>query len=113
MTGEPDPQPEQGIDARVAALETGQETLSGKLDQILGIIGDGGHGGKPAGPEPPATVGDEIRAQLDARDARARADSAQAARDSDLTTLKEQVAALAEKPPEPLPRRIERIMGWS
>ena len=34
-----DPAPEQGLDQRVSSLETGQESMSQKLDKLLGIVG--------------------------------------------------------------------------
>ena len=35
---EGDPAPEQGLDGRVSSLETGQESLTQKLDKLLGIV---------------------------------------------------------------------------
>lgn len=109
---EPQPAAEQDLDSRVGALETGQQTMAEKLDQILGIVTGGGHEQDGAGqPDKPgdANIAHEIRAQLDARDARK-------AEEGKHKSLAEQVAeiktTLTEKPPEPMPRRVERLMGW-
>lgn len=45
----PEPQPEQSLDKRVGALETGQESLAEKIDKILGIV-SGGHKPEPTEP---------------------------------------------------------------
>lgn len=101
------------IDARVGKLEDGQNSLSSKVDQILGILGkdkdkahDAAQQHTEAKLERPTNVADEIRQQLDERDKRA----AEERDKSDLASLKETVAALTEKSPEPMPRRVERIM---
>jgi len=108
------------LEQRVGALESGQETLSGKLDQVLGILSGSGSGK----PEAPAGEGDpggdgiamEIRRQLDERTAREKAERAaadeNASRDREVDSLKQQVAALSEKRPEPVVRRVEKMMGW-
>jgi hypothetical protein len=51
MTGEPEPEPgpDKGLDARVSTLESGQESLSDRVDEILGIV-KGKHDGDPTGP---------------------------------------------------------------
>lgn len=101
------------IDARVGKLEDGQDSLSSKVDQILGILGkdrdkahDAAQDHTEAKLDRPSNVADEIRQQLDERDRRAKAD----ADTNDLAALKAKVAELSEKAPEPMPRRVERIM---
>ena len=101
------------LDERVGKLETGQDALSTKLDRILGILGrdeskihDAAQDHTQAKLDRPTNVADEIRQQLDERDKRA----AEERDKSDLASLKETVAALTEKSPEPMPRRVERIM---
>ena len=112
-----DPAPEQGLDQRVSSLETGQESMSQKLDKLLGIVGaDSGQDGGNGGHEPEGTgtnIAHEIRTQLDARDAAARKKADEDALKNTVGEVKAKVAELAEKAPEPMPRRVERIMGWS
>lgn len=117
-----DPKPPEGQDdslaARMGKIEERQDDQGGKLDRILGILsGDG----KPAeGKEEPEQKGGspggiahEIRAQLEERDRKDAASKAEAERDGTLADLKAKVAELAEKPPGPLPRKVEKIMGWT
>jgi hypothetical protein len=102
-------------DQRIASLEAGQTGINSKIDRILGIISGGGpdddpgDGGQPAGGQ---SIAHEIRAQLDARDAKNKADSEAASVKDELGQVKAKVAELAEKPPAPMPRRVERLMGW-
>lgn len=57
----PEPQPEQPIDQRVTALESGQESLTEKVDKILGIVsGDRG----PKDDEASTTVADPAPADM-------------------------------------------------
>ena len=101
------------LDARVGQLETGQASISDKVDRILGIIGGGGNGSEQQEtPAPPANVAEEIRRQIEDRDARAAAAADDQARTDRLGALETRVSELAEKPPEPMPRRVERFMGW-
>lgn len=109
--------PATGLDQRVESLEHGQESLSHKLDRILGMVSGGGpddddpgDGGQPAGAP---NIAQEIRAQLDARDAKAKSDAEAASVKDQLGQVAAKVAELAEKPPAPMPRKIEKIMGWS
>lgn len=107
--------PATGLDQRVESLEHGQESLSHKLDRILGVISGGddddpGDGGQPAGAP---NIAEEIRAQLDKRDREARDAADKASLTDELGQVKAKVAELAEKPPAPMPRKIEKIMGWS
>ena len=114
---EGNPPPNQELDQRVSSLETGQESLSQKLDKLLGIVGGGGHDDDPTGdPKDPGggtNVAHEIRQQLDARDAKKAEEDRQAGLHSTVDELKTKVTELAEKPPAPMPRRIEKLMGWS
>ena len=114
---EGNPPPNQELDQRVSSLETGQESLSQKLDKLLGIVGGGGHDDDPTGdPKDPGggtNVAHEIRQQLDARDAKKAEEDRQAGLRSTVDELKTKVTELAEKPPAPMPRRIEKLMGWS
>ena len=114
---EQDSTPDSGLDERVAKLETGQETLTGKVDKILGIVSGqggsaedgGGHADQPTGG---TNIAHEIRAQLEERDRKNAADAEERAKSDRLAAAEAKLAELSEKPPEPMPRRVERIMGW-
>jgi heme oxygenase len=56
----------------------------------------------------PQTVEEQVAAALAAKDKQAK----EAALHEDVASLKEATAALAEKPPEPPQRRVEKVMGW-
>jgi hypothetical protein len=111
---------EQGLDQRVSSLETGQQTITGKVDQILGILGKGEHAAQgtaqteeAAKLDAPSNVADMVRRQLDERDAKAKADAAAKGQTDRLGALETTVSELAEKPPaEPVKRR-HKIMGWT
>jgi hypothetical protein len=106
-------QPDGGLDSRVSKLETGQETLAGKLDQLIGMVSGGGSGDGHESEPTGGNVAAEIRTQLDQRDAAAAAKSREDARDSELAGLKAKVAELSETPPTPMPTRRSKIMGWT
>jgi hypothetical protein len=109
----PDPAAEEGLDQRVSSLETGQQTMSEKLDKLLGLAG---HDDKATDPKDPAggtNVAHEIRQQLDERDAKAKADAEKNGLSQTVAEVQAKVAELAEKPPAPMPRWIERKMGWT
>lgn len=76
----PEPQPEQPIDQRVTALESGQESLTEKVDKILGIVSKG-HDPQPTEPvttaDPaPADMAEQMRQAV--RDVHAERDQADA-----------------------------------
>ena len=111
---EPDPTPATGLDQRVESLEHGQGALEHKIDRILGVISGGGDddpgdGGQPAGS---GNIAEEIRAQLDKRDREAKDAADKASLTDEIGQVKAKVAELAEKPPAPMPRRVEKLMGW-
>jgi hypothetical protein len=93
-----------------------QDKLDGKLDQILSVIGGRKPDTAPEGKvDPPSTVAEEIRQQLEARDRKAADDAAKADHDSWKTSVEERLAGMAEKPPgEPAPTgvkgRVQRAM---
>jgi uncharacterized protein YceH (UPF0502 family) len=93
------------LDARVGRLET-------MISELKNAITGGGGQGSESTPEPPANVAEEIRRQINERDARAAAAAEDKARTDRLGALETKLAELAEKAPEPMPRRVERIMGW-
>lgn len=106
------------LDERVDRLEDGQQTLSDKIDQILGIVSrkppgqaaeTGDHG--PAGR--PADIGEQVRAELARAESERAASEAAEAEKSDRETIREAVAKLREAPPQPPQRRSERVMWGS
>ena len=114
----PNPEAEEGLDQRVSSLETGQDSLSEKLDKILGIVGvGGGRDDEPTGqdgqPGGGTNIAHEIRQQLDERDAAAARKAEDDGLKSTVGELQAKLSELAEKPPAPMPRRVERLMGWS
>ena len=103
------------LDERVGRLEAGQQTLTQKLDELIGMVSrkppgqsapDETHG--PAGR--PASVEEQVQAEL-AR-AKREADEAAAAEaeKSDREQIKEAVAKLQEAPPQQPQRRSTRVM---
>ena len=89
------------------------DSLENKVDKILGILGgDKSDSEQPETPQQPGNIADEIRQQLDERDRKASAAAEDAAKSDRLSALEVKVGELAEKPPESMPRRIEKIMGW-
>lgn len=56
----PEVKPDAPLDDRVTALETGQDSLSGKIDEILGII----KGSKQDPPAEPVTTADPAPADM-------------------------------------------------
>jgi hypothetical protein len=95
----PEAHPDTGLDQRVSTLETGQQSILSKLDQLLTGPPE------PAEAEQPAvSISEEIRKQLDQRDRRrAKAEPETPA----------PAAPEPEKPPVPPVRRIHKIMGWA
>lgn len=73
MTTPPDPPPappaDAGLETRVSSLETGQTTILGKLDDMLGFLKSTPDAPAEAQPENhAASIADEVRKQLDQRD---------------------------------------------
>ena len=104
---------------RVSALESGQQDLSGKLDRVLDVLGAGrdqAHQQAQQATErrldAPGSMADEIRRQFEERDRAAAARAAADEQDAWRKDITAQVAGLAEKTPEPPPRRAEKFMGW-
>lgn len=89
------------------------DSLEGKIDAILAKLGGEGGAGTETEPEGAPNIAHEIRQQLDERD---RRNAEQADKDgirAELDEVKVRLSELAERPPGPLPRRIEKIMGWT
>ena len=78
----PEPHHPEGLEPRVEKLEAGQETMTSKLDNILGLLdtGRGPKDGEPstttADPAPPADMAEQMRQAV--RDVHAERDQAAA-----------------------------------
>jgi hypothetical protein len=98
--GAPETSPDTGLDQRVSQLETGQQSILSKLDQLL--TGNG----EPAQAEPGFMTAEDtaamIRKQLAARDRAKPAEPAQPAAPS--------AAELAEKAPKAPVRRVTKLI---
>jgi hypothetical protein len=106
-TDPPADPPESDLPKRVSSLE-------GKIDTILAKLSGDGGGTEPE-PEGAPNVAYEIRQQLDERErkAKAKADAEANGLKAELGEVKVKLSELAEKPPGPLPRKIEKWMGWT
>jgi hypothetical protein len=93
-----------GLESRVGALESGQQSIIGKLDQLLGA----GNVSRETTEPPAVDVAEEIRRQLEKRDRKAAAAAAAPA-----APAAPDPKELAEKTPAPMARRVEKIMGWA
>ena len=104
----PPPAPAAGapdLDARVGRLETA-------ISELKDAVAGGGGPGTETGPEPPANVAEEIRRQIEERDAAAKAAADKQAEADRVGALETKLAELTEQKPGPPPRRVEKIMGW-
>jgi hypothetical protein len=109
MADEPqDPPAEPQADASTTERV---DRLESKLDNLISMLSGDGH------PDPETqgapNVAAEIRQQLEERDRAEKAAASDKAREDRLKAAETKLAELAEKPPGPLPRDIEKIMGWS
>lgn len=60
----------------------------------------------------PSTVAEEIRKQLADQRARDEADAEKRGQAERVASLEAKVTGMAEQAPEPITRRVEKIMGW-
>lgn len=104
---------QQQIDDRFAAIEQTQAEQGGMLQQILERLGGGGNpSGEGKTGDPALDIGAEVRKQLADKEVAERAAADAKSKDDRLAAAEQRLAELAEKPPGPLPRRIEQLMGW-
>src|ERR1700733_106818 len=101
-----------GLEDRVESLETGQKSIIGKLDELIGGV----HAKAAEHTETrlgrPTSVEDQVRAELERADAKRKADAEPAADKADRESIKERLAKLAEVPPvAPQPRRQRFMWG--
>ena len=101
------------LDNRVGKLEAGQESITAKLDDLIGMLKGSEGGGESHAPEGTGSIGKEIRDQLDQRDRERAAADRDRAHGDRVGALEASLAELREKPPVPPVRRVEKVMGWS
>ena len=103
------------VEERVDRLEAGQQTITERLDQLLGIVsrkppGQAGPGGEQGPAGRPASVEEQVQAELARAERERKEHEAAAAEKSDREQIKEAVAKLQEAAPQPPQRRSERAM---
>jgi hypothetical protein len=112
----------EGLESRVGHLETTQAEQGTKLDAILDKLGHlvpGSHAEAQQHTEErldrPASVAEQVRAELARADAERKAQADADADKSEREQMREQLAALREKPPDPpMPLRSRVLMkGWT
>jgi hypothetical protein len=98
------------IEARVDSIEEEQRRQGGLLERILASVSGSAPAAPPAAQEAtaarlggPVDVREEVRQEL----ARAEADRA---REAEHESLRQTVARLSERTPEPPQRKVERVM---
>lgn len=112
-TSEPD-----GL-AEIRAEQTRQAGVLEGIQQTLAKLGGAEKGaqqtaqtGRAAELEAPTNVAEELRRQLDERDAKRAAADAGKAQSDKIAELEKTVARLTETPPDTPVRRVEKVMGW-
>lgn len=108
MPDEPD-----GLEDRVERLESGQNKILSKLDELLGT-GSKAHETAEEHTERkldrPSTIEEQVRAELARADAEKKKAADAESEKSERQTIKDQLAKLTESPPvQPQPRR-QRVM---
>lgn len=106
------------LDDRVGKLEEGQQDIRGTLGEVLAILKGGKPDGDAAAPEEKAPEGGggniatEIQRQLAAQRQQDQAAQESQTLAERLGAVETSVRDMAEKAPGPLPRRVEKLMGW-
>ena len=108
----PDADPEPG---RITSIDS----LADKVDRLAALVEKvipGSHAQAQERVEQrldrPTTVEEQVKAELDKAKREEAERQAAEAKDADDKQLRETVAKLAEKPPEPPVRRATRLLGW-
>lgn len=114
----PAPSP-PGEGPTLAELAARQDTLDGKLDQILTALGKGERGAQGKAQEArtaeldaPTNIAEEIRAQFAERDRRESASKSATELAEWRKSVDSALTGMREQQPEPPARRIEKVMGW-
>jgi len=103
-------QPEGDLTDRVERLETGQQTITEKLDELLGITHARAEKQEEQRLDRPSTVAEQVRAELARAEEEKAAEQKRAEKEAEQETLAQRLARLEESPPvQPQPRR-QRIM---
>lgn len=103
---------DNGLEDRVEKLETGQQSIIGKLDELL----TAGHRKAEEHQETrlgrPTSVEDQVRAELERKDREAAEKADKDAERAERESIKERLAKLAEvAPAAPQPRRQRFMWG--
>ena len=103
-------QPEDDLTDRVERLETGQQSIIDKLDELL----KSGHAKAEKHEEDkldrPTTIAEQVRAELARAEEEKAAEQKRVEKEAEQETLAQRLARLEESPPvQPQPRR-QRIM---
>lgn len=100
------------LDARVDRLETGQDTLSQKIDQILGIVKGPGRPNAEGSSETAGRpdIESQVRAELERAERERAAQQAADDEKNERETLKQQLAKLQETAPVAPQPRSQRMM---
>jgi septal ring factor EnvC (AmiA/AmiB activator) len=103
----------------VAEVAARQDGLEAKVDKILEVLGKGEGQAHTAAQQHtedrldrPSTIAEQVRAQLEEAKAREAADAEKRGQADRLAAVEARVSGMAEAPPEPPQRRIEKFLGW-
>ena len=98
-------------------LEQRVDRVESKLDRLIEIVSGGerkaqgtAQAGREAELDAPTSVGEQIRAQLEERDAKAAAAAGKQADADRIGAIETRLAEMSEQRPQTPVRRIERVM---
>lgn len=100
------------LDAKVTGLESKVDLILDKLSGATGQAHDTAQQHTEDRLDRPTTIAEEIRGQLAAQRAADEKTAAEKGQADRLAAVEATVTGLAEKAPEPITRRVEKIMGW-
>lgn len=114
---DPAADPAQGSqEERISRLETGQERILGKLDQLISGAHAAGERGTERRLEEPDSVEARVQAELAKAEQKRKAAEAKTAADAqaktEAETVAQRLAKLEEAPPAQAVKRSTRLMGW-
>jgi hypothetical protein len=99
-------QPE--LEGRVSKIEAAVDRIEAAITKVVG----GAHKDATATTEDHLDESGSVAAEVQRELARRDAETKRQEHEADLGNLKQAVAELREKPPEPPRRRVEKFMGW-